>query len=133
MRTLVRKLGRRQAGFTLVELLVVVGIIVGLAAVIVPSVAQFATRGDTGAQAAEKANVQAAFDTMMADNNITSVTAVNLATTGTAGNNFAALPAGTGADPLAGYLREPTTKYFYCWSAAGLVTEQFTSAVACTQ
>ncbi len=133
MRTLVGRLSRRQAGFTLVELLVVVGIIVGLAAVIVPSVAQFASKGDTGAQAAEKANMQAAFDTMMADKNITTVTAVNLATAGTATNLFSALPAGTGAVPLSGYLRQATTKYYYCWSIAGLVTEQFTSAALCTQ
>ena len=66
-----RRLSKRvpgsEAGFTLVELLVVVGVIVALAAVIVPSVVKFSGKGDTGAQAAEGENVQAAMDTMLAD------------------------------------------------------------------
>ena len=58
-RRLSRRLPGSEAGFTLVELLVVVGVIVALAAVIVPSVVKFSGKGETGAKAAEGENVQA--------------------------------------------------------------------------
>lgn len=132
MKGLIRKLRRHQSGFTLVELLIVVGIIVALAAAVIPQVARFANKGDTGAQAAELQNVQAAFDTMMANKGITALTAYNLSTTSTATNSFAAQPTGTGTDFLASYLRSNPTTYFYCWDDSGKVTEQFTSATACT-
>ncbi len=132
MKGLIGNLRRRQSGFTLVELLIVVGIIVALAAAVIPQVARFASKGDTGAQAAELQNVQAAFDTMMANKGITALTAHNLGTTSNANANFTAEPVGTGTDPLAGYLRANPTTYFYCWNADGKVTEQFTTAAACT-
>ena len=88
---------RQQAGFTLVELLVTVGIIVALAAVIVPSVVIFSGKGDTGAKAAETDNVQVAMDTMMADTGIFSVTA--LGSGDLSSKTWTALPAGVGAAP----------------------------------
>ena len=139
MRTLVRRLSRRQAGFTLVELLVVVGIIVGLAAVIVPNVARFANRGEAGAMAAEFSNVQTAMDTMMADKYIETVTA-NSGVLATANKTWSALPLGLGVVPLNTYLKADTSKYFYCWGANGIlisdpaVTDQkqgFETAVTC--
>ena len=133
----VRALRRGESGFTLVELLVVVGIIVALAAVIIPNVASFADRGETGAKAAENDNTQAAMDTMMADKSVTAVTPHDLSNSSNANQVWTALPVGTGVDPLFGatinYLRSATTTYFYCWDGTGLVTEQFTTAIACTQ
>ena len=58
---------RKEEGFTRVELLVVVAIVVALATVSVVSVTQFAGKGEEGAQAAELENIQTAMDTMMAD------------------------------------------------------------------
>lgn len=128
---LATKVRNSKAGFTLVELLVVVGIIVALAAVIVPSVVQFANKGDTGAKASEEKNVQAAIDTLMADKAITATTARVGPALST--NSWAAedMDPGAGTANLGPYLRENTTKYFYCWSTAGLVTRQDTAATTC--
>ena len=126
---LVKRICRSQAGFTLAELLVVVGIIVALAAVIIPTVTKFTGKGDQGAQSSEKENVQSAFDAMMTDKGITTVTALAGPTLST--NAWTALPAGTGAVPLNGYLRSDNTKYYYCYDATGKVTRQDTAATAC--
>ncbi|MBI2867033.1 MAG: prepilin-type N-terminal cleavage/methylation domain-containing protein [Chloroflexi bacterium] len=115
-----------QGGFTLVELLVVVGIIVALAAVSFVSVTQFAGRGEQGAQAAELDNVQAAFDAMMADVGITTVTANAAPSNST--NSFALVPT---EGPLAGYLRTDPTTRFYCWDTSGKITLQSDTAAAC--
>ncbi len=116
-----RRLPKAESGFTLVELLVVVAIIIALAAVIIPSVASFASKGDEGARAAERDNVQTAIDTYMADNGTTTVTANST----TATNDMSVDP------DLSTFLRKSTTTYFYCWDTAGLVTSQQESAVAC--
>ena len=56
-----------QKGFTLVELLVVVAIIVALAAIVVPMTVRFASKGQEGASAGELDTVQTAMDAAMAD------------------------------------------------------------------
>lgn len=122
-------LRREQRGFTLVELLVAVGIIVALAAVIVPNVAKFAGRGETSAKATEWDNVQAAMDAMMAEAQVTTIT--GLIATDNSTNAWAALPAGTGVQPLSGFLRENPTKYFYCYDGTGKINQQNTAATAC--
>lgn len=102
-----------KEGFTLIELLVVIGIIVALAAITVPLATKFASKGDGGALEAETQTVQTAMDTMMAENGITTVT-VNDETTSNWQNTWTALPAGTGALTLDGYLKKTTTKFFFC-------------------
>lgn len=103
-----------QRGFTLVELLVVVGILAALAAVVVPNVGRFAGSGDAAANDTEAATVQAAMDLHMADTGATAVTA-NIAAT----NDFAA------SDPVLSpaYLRQNPTKCTYTWDVAGLTTQ----------
>lgn len=123
-----------ESGFTLVELLVVVGIIVALAAVIIPNVAGFADRGEIGAQAAERDNIQTAIDTYMADNSFATLPAgeENDLIGDTSSNDFTAsgqLDLATGS-----YLRTATMTYFYCWLPDGLVTVQDISALSdCTR
>jgi type II secretory pathway pseudopilin PulG len=131
---LVARLCKHQTGFALMELLVVVGIIVALAAVIIPTVAKFGSKGEEGAEAAEKQNVQAAMDAMMADKGITQVKGRVVGVDPSA-NDWRTLPedfdANTDADPLFNYLREEQTKFYYCWDSGGKVTRQDEAATTC--
>ena len=135
MKNMVSRLRKSEKGFTLVELLVVVGIIVALAAVIIPNVSRFTGKGNEGALSAEAENVQAAMDTMMANTGSIDVAGYDLVTD-FATQSWTALPTAGGASPnvevLSGYLRADTTKFFYCFDAAGLVTKQFETALSCT-
>ena len=109
-----------ESGFTLVELLVVVAIVVALAAVSVVSVTQFANKGDEGATAVELESVQAALDTMMADQGVNAVTANDQGSSGSGLQDFASDPA-EGA--LVAYLRDNPTTYGYCWDTTGKVMQ----------
>ena len=68
------KLFKSQAGFTLIEMIVTVGIIALLAAVIIPNVGRFVGAGIQGAKDVELDFVEDAFELMMAETQSTSVT-----------------------------------------------------------
>ena len=135
MKNMVSRLRKSEKGFTLVELLVVVGIIVALAAVIIPNVSRFTGKGNEGALSAEAENLQAAMDTMMADTGSIDVGPYDITNLSTATQTWTALPVIGAFSPnvatLDGYLRAPSTKFFYCFDAAGLVTDQFEVATTC--
>ena len=142
---LIAQLRKSETGFTLVELLVVVGIIVALAAVIIPNVARFTGKGTEGAYAAEADNVQTAFDTLMADAGIAGIDRNDVISGDPAINNFAGFPTNGGPitvndssgipQPvdLTDYLRGNPTTNFYCWDDGGLISSgsTWTSGFLC--
>ena len=120
---LLGKLPGNRSGFTLVEMLVVVAIIVALAAVIVPTVTVLLGRGESAAREAETVAVQTAIDTMMTDKLWTEVKPSAGPTrdfSATGGNDFSIDASGV---YLETYIREPLTAFCYMWDADGLAAQ----------
>lgn len=114
---------KNQGGFTLIEMLVVIGIIAALAAVIVPNIGKFIGSGEAGAQDAEQGSVETAISAMMSEQSLIAVDAPTNST-----QDWIAEPQGTGAVPLWSstpgdrYIQDQITSYFYCWNTQGNVT-----------
>ena len=121
-KSMVRGAGDTQ-GFTLVELLVTVGIIVALAAVIIPLMIQFANKGDEGSHAAESNTVQTAINTMMTQNS------TNTIDDRVIGDSAVIIPGETfgilSGDTFADYMRMDglNTECAYYWNTLGSVIQ----------
>ena len=116
----IRRSSESERGFTLIEMLIVVGIIVALAAAIVPQVVQFGGKGESAQKESEVSTIQAAMDSMVVDKGISSVTA-----DATPRNDWQTCPVGTGTTPLftGGYVRVTSTLWGYTWDSNGKVTQ----------
>ena len=117
----------RESGFTLVELIIVVSIIVSIGGVIFPSVTQFMGEGEIGAAVEEFDSVQTALDLMIAD----TLTLVINPSPGVSKKDWSTFPNGPGITALENYLRAGTTDYFYCWDDTALITAQHEESQAC--
>ena len=127
-----RKVRGDQNGFSLIEMIVVVGIISLLAAVIVPNIGKFIGTGEQGAKDAEAHSVQNALHAMMSERILDAVdppTGINSI------NTWTNQPKSGGTDvPLYDtdkYLREANTVYYYCYNAEGFITRQDEIATLC--
>ena len=126
------RLKASQLGFTLVEMLVVVAIIVALAAVIVPTVTVLLDRGEDGAQKAEEESLQSAMDALMATNGIINGLTPATETKTLATDLIAATADGdNNNDALSFYFRETSSAYCYSWDEFGNVTQKTPDPADC--
>ena len=131
---------RGKRGFTLMEVLLAVGILAMLAAIAVPVVNSLRGGAQTDAAAAELSNVQAAIDALMSAQEaaslsttspVTSTANALVDTTGEATSDMSAFPYSDGdwaLCPSSGtkYLRSATTKGTYYVATDGTVTQYST-------
>lgn len=120
---------RGQNGFSLIEMIVVIGIVSLLAAVIVPNIGKFIGAGDQGAKDSEAHTVQNALHAMMSEQVLGTLAASTTAT-----SYWGDKPEGVGTVPLYyldKYLREDSTVYYYCYDQQGIITRQDEAAAQC--
>ena len=138
---LVRRVRDGEPGFTLIEMLIVVGIITALAITIVPQVVQFAGRGAEGSKETELNTVRSAISGLLAEETITSITATSGGVRDWTLDHFGVtVPPNASTLALSpAYLRQASTTYWYCIGTTGGVTQhnlpfpdQATAPSSCT-
>jgi prepilin-type N-terminal cleavage/methylation domain-containing protein len=127
--------GRKgQQGFTLIELLVVVTILGILAAIVTLSLVGLTTNASVQACKQEYNTVQTALDALMADNNVSTVTAQTSPTNDMSkpitSNGYALFVTlgGSGVAQTRNYTRNGTTQFFYTWDGFGKISGIYTNS-----
>ena len=116
-KTEARRRRRGEAGFTLVEVLIVLAILAILAAIVMPNFTGLLGGSQTTAASAELTILQTAIDAKMADQGLATITAVGTATSDMTSGGFALSPT---------YMRGATTKGTYTLATNGTVTQAST-------
>ena len=119
VKTIAERKGSGEEGFTLVELLIVLAMLGGLVAVVLPNFTGLLGGSQTTAADAEQVIVQTAVDAKMAAENLATTTAITTATTDmtTAAGGFGLYPT---------YMRGEATKGTYTVDTTGKVTQAST-------
>ena len=126
---------RMRGGFTMIEMLVVTGIIVALAAIIVPLVISFSDEGENAAQDGERETMQTAIQSMMVKHDLGKVTpSTSTNTNGELVTSTSTQFSTTSGINLLNFMDQASSKYCYKWGGDGRVTQQndIDSAGACT-
>jgi prepilin-type N-terminal cleavage/methylation domain-containing protein len=140
LRKALRRIHKDQGGFTLIEVLVVMTILGILAAIVSISLLGVTASARTKAKDAEKQTVQAAFDAMLADQQVGNGGITGANCDGSSHNDMTNWPKGVPySDPnkvgwtpglvtvlATHYLREPATTYGYSCNATGDITQTAT-------
>jgi prepilin-type N-terminal cleavage/methylation domain-containing protein len=116
MKGLIKRIHKSNAGFTLIELVIVIAILGILMAIALPNFTGITNRGETAAKKAELVTVQTAMDVMMAQLAISTVNAT------AATNDMSNFPTGYGLYP--DYMRSQYTSESYSCNGTGLITQE---------
>ncbi len=124
----IQRLLGNEAGFTLIEMLITVGIIVTLAGVVGPQLVDYFGYGKESQMAREKIAVSQGVRLMMVDKAVGYVDAEE----SIARNDWNSYPTGPGnTTPISPYLTFEVSTYYYCWDFRGNVTAQYESPSSC--
>jgi len=125
LREIMRRLLKGQRGFTLIEILVAVGILAILAGVAVPVVVQFIGSSETKAQTAEASDVQVAVDALMVKEEVSLLTDLTCTLPVGETQDMTAFPCTEGGTLALSptYMRQATTLCNYTVVASGLVSQ----------
>jgi prepilin-type N-terminal cleavage/methylation domain-containing protein len=125
-----------QNGFTLIEMIVVVGIISLLAAAVIPNISRFIGAGDAGAKSAEENSVRHAMYSLMSEKALASVDPWDASGSKTSTNDWTNKPTVNSTiyrlyEPDREYLMEPLTQFYYCYDSLGIITRVDDGPTAC--